>query len=97
MLDTNHFNFYFEISKDWEKKMLNIANDPKAFLDLDQVIQKSWISKKQIDLFLYRHKEVPRKNYTIKDWFGTRKIKLVHVSIIEYVLRNAKRIAKAKK
>jgi hypothetical protein len=54
------------------------------YLEEDTILDISWMSKKQLDLYIFRNKEIKK----IKNW----KTKLISMNILNHVLRNFKRM-----
>jgi len=79
-----NFKIYVKIENNWTSKIHDITKQDAIFLDEEEVLEISYMSKKQLNLYLLRHKEIKK----IKDWNK----KLISIKILKHVFKNIKRI-----
>lgn len=86
----NDFNIYLRVEENGTSEVLDISSNAKVFLDLGQVCETGIISRKRVDLYLFRHPEIRTIKHQNK--------KFVHAaSFLSYVLRSVERGKKGNK
>ncbi len=72
------FKTYIIFNRNDASKIMNVSNANAVFLHLDELISIAQISRRQMNLFLFRHPEIKT--------LGKGKKKLVEVSILPHLL-----------
>lgn len=83
MKQQKDFNIYLNIEKQNTSFFENITEFSKVFLEEKELLEFSWISKKQLDLYLFRNPEIEK----MRDW----KKKFISITILYYVMKNLRR------
>jgi len=84
MKKNKNFKFYVNVEKENTSNIYDVSEKDMFYLEEDTILDVSWMSKKQLDLYIFRNKEIKK----IKNW----KTKLISMNILNHVLRNFKRI-----
>lgn len=84
MNNKKEFKIYADIKKDNNSLFKDVSEYTKLFLDENDVLEISWMTKKQLDLYIFRHPEIIKT----KNW----KIRIISINILKHVLKNIKRI-----
>lgn len=78
------FKIYLQINQFDTSNFKEITNNSKIFLLEKEVLEISWMTKKQLDLYIFRHPEIIKT----KNWNH----RLISINILSHVLKNIKRI-----
>ena len=62
------------------KKIFNITNQTNTFLKKEDIIRLWKLNNKQLEMYLYRNKDIQTLKY--------EKIKLISIKILDYVFKN---------
>lgn len=79
---------YFLIEKDGVRGVSSCIANVEIMLDTEDLERYGWVSKKQLDLYLFRHPEYKTDKF--------KKKKLVSIDILDYLLKNIERKQKQK-
>lgn len=78
------FQIYLQINQFDTSNFKEITNNSKIFLLEKEVLKISWMTKKQLDLYIFRHPEIIKT----KNWND----RVISINILNHVLKNIKRI-----
>lgn len=84
MNNKKDFKIYADVTKDNTSLFKDVSEYTKLFLEEKDILEISWMSKKQLDLYIFRHPEIIKK----KNWNH----RLISINILSHVLKNIKRI-----
>lgn len=79
MIIEKDFKIYIKIPKDNSYKFIDTSKTTKLFLREKDILEMTWIKKKQLDLYLYRHPEIKREKHN--------KEKLISSKILYYIMK----------
>ncbi len=80
------FKIYADITKDNTSLFKEVSEYTKLFLKEIDILEISGMSKKQLDLYLFRHPEIIKT----KNW----KQRIISINILPHVLKNIHRMKK---
>lgn len=83
MKNTRKPKIYTELFLESTSNVIELTEKKVLFFEEKYVLENSWISKKKLDLYLFRHKEIEVKKY----W----KVKLIDVKILWYLFKGIRK------
>ena len=83
MKQQKNFKIFLNIEKENTSFFEDISEFSKVFLEEKDLLEFSGMSKKQLDLYLFRNPEITK----MKNW----KKKFVSIQILKHVMKNMKR------
>lgn len=83
MKQQKNFKIFLNIEKENTSFFEDISEFSKVFLEEKDLLEFSGMSKKQLDLYLFRNPEITK----IKNW----KKKFISIVILKHVMKNMKR------
>lgn len=84
MKNPKDFKVYFEINKDNTRFFRNISQFCDLYIEEKELLKISTLSKKQLDLYIFRNKEIRKK----KEW----KVRYISLNILNHVIKDIERI-----
>lgn len=78
------FKIYLQATKDDTSLVKDVTEYTNVYIEEETILEISKMSKKQLDLYIFRHPEIIK----IKNW-STR---LISINILKHVLKNINRI-----
>lgn len=82
------FRTYLQVTKDGTSSVIDVTDFSNLYIGEETTLEISNMSKKQLDLYIFRHPEIIK----IKHW-STR---LISINILKHVLKNINRIKNKK-
>jgi len=83
MKNTKDFKIYVKIEKWNYSEFFDAKDSLRIFFTKKQILDISGISKKQLDLYLFRHPEILREKHDGEV--------MISISVLYYVIKNFKR------
>ena len=83
MNNKKDFDIYFEINKDNTTIFESINRFCKLYIEEKSLLEISFLSKKQFDLYTFRNKEIVKK----KEW----KKRYISLNILNHVIKDIER------
>lgn len=83
MKQQKNFKIFLNIEKENNSFFEDISEFSKVFLEEKDLLEFSGMSKKQLDLYLFRNPEITK----MKNW----KKKFISIQILKHVMKNMKR------
>lgn len=83
MKQQKNFKIFLNIEKENTSFFEDISEFSKVFLEEKDLLEFSGMSKKQLDLYLFRNPEITK----MKNW----KKKFISIQILKHVMKNMKR------
>jgi len=80
----NKVKFYIKIKENNTIRLIEQSHQWSLLIREEDLLKFSWLSKKQLDLYLFRHKEI--KVYKVK------KQKFLTLNVLYYAMQNIERL-----